>query len=615
MKQQVKSSIDYLSNNLRTMQSNDGSWRFCFEGGPVTDAYMIILLRSLEYNDEWLIQKLVERLLKTQDKNGTWKIFHDEKEGNLSAAVEAYYGLLFSGYVDKSSSTMQQAKRFINEQGGLTNTNSLTKTMLALTGQIPWPKHLQLPIESILLPPSAPINFYEFVGYTRVHIAPILITSNLNYQYKTIRTPDLSDLINDRFPNDIEFNSENTRFILSTIKKEINKLLELPQNIRKLAITKAEQYMLERIEPDGTLYSYFGATFNMIFALLALGYPKDHYLIKGAITGLNNLLCLSNKTYLIEYSTSTVWDTSLTSFALQNAGVDESDDMIQLASEYLLSRQQIKFGDWALNNQNTLPGGWGFSDINTIQPDVDDTAASLRALKKTILHQPQFKESWSLGLNWVLSMQNNDGGWAAFEKNIDNKLISLLPFDAASRTLIDPSTIDLTGRTLEFLGDDANLRLPHPQVEKASQWLLANQEKDGSWYGRWGICYIYGTWSAIKGLIACGTRSTHPSIIKGVEWLLSIQNDDGGWGESCYSDLEKKYIPLNASTPSQTAWALDALITAHDQPIEAIDKGISNLITSIDKDKWTKEYPTGGAFQGIFIFVIIVITTFGLCSL
>jgi sporulenol synthase len=597
----VNSAIEELIQTLQSEQSNDGSWRYCFESGPMTDAYTIILLRSLENDqEEWLIQQLVNRLLHKQEKNGAWKLYHDEQEGNLSATVEAYFALLYSGYVERQSENLKQAKTFIIKQGGLTNTSNFTKIILALTGQIPWPKHLQLPIELILLPRTSPINFYDLVGYTRVHFAAMLISSNLNFKLKTSRTPDLSDMVLERFPNDTEFDSEEARFIVSTVKDEIKKLLELPKRLRDSALKKAEKFIIERIEPNGLLFSYVSSTIYMVFAFLALGYSKNHRLIRNAINGIKNQVCLTTTFLHIENSPSTIWDTALITHALLNSGVSESDEMIKQSSQYLLLRQHLIYGDWAFNNPNTVPGGWGFSDINTFIPDIDDTTASLRALKQTVSEHPQYRNSWNRGLDWVLSMQNNDGGWAAFEKNTDKKLLKYFPFDAAGRSVIDPSTTDLTGRTLEYLGTGANLLLPHPQLEKGSQWLQRNQEDDGSWYGRWGICYIYGTWAAITGMKAIGMDSNHFSIKKGIDWLLSIQNEDGGWGESCYSDIRNKYVPLHASTPSQTAWALDALIAAYDKPTEAIHNGIAYLLENIYQNHWTINYPTGAGLPGGF---------------
>ncbi|MGJ9385383.1 squalene--hopene cyclase [Salipaludibacillus sp. CF4.18] len=598
MEKKIHHTIEYLTNVLRAAQEEDGSWHYCFESGPMTDAYMIILLRSLHDDDEELIKILVNRLLAIQNKNGAWKLFKDETDGNLSATIDAYFALRYSGYVDEQDQLMVRAKSFIIKNGGLTNAQELTKVMLSLTGQLPWPIHLQIPIEFILLPRSSPISLYDFVGYARVNIVPILITSNLKYHLKSSRTPDLSDLIVQRQLN--EDTSELSRGLLTTVKKEINKLINFPKNLRSLAFENSKQFMLSRIEPDGTLYSYFVATFFMVFALLSLGYSKHDSLIVEAMKGSKNLICQTKDGYHLENCTSTVWDTALISDSLQQTGINATDPMIIKAGEYLLSRQHYKYGDWALNNSNTTPGGWGFSDINTILPDVDDTTASLRAIKGLTSVNPSYANNWSRGVQWVLSMQNNDGGWSAFEKNTDNFLLSLLPVDGAERIFIDPSTSDLSGRTLEFLGKDVRFNTAYPQIQSGIQWLVKNQEENGSWYGRWGISYIYGTWAAITGLTAVGIRKNHRSINKGVNWLQSIQNKDGGWGESCLSDIYNRYVPLHASTPSQTAWALDALISAADQPTNAINKGIMQLIDSVHQSNWKTEYPTGAGIPGAF---------------
>ncbi|UCZ53552.1 squalene--hopene cyclase [Bacillus shivajii] len=598
MEMNIHAAIDSIMHKLRTSQQADGSWQFCFESGPLTDAYMIILLRTLEDRDELLIQKLVERLLAHQDEDGTWKLFHDEKEGNLSATVEAYYALLYSGYVDPQADNMIQAKSFIIKQGGLHQVQYITKAMLAVTGQITWPKELRVPIEMILLPPSSPISFYDFVGYARVHFAPILITSNQRYQLKTEKTPNLDEIIT-RFSTLNNENNQEER-VFSLIKKEIEKIKQFPQQVRQSAFKRAEQFMLERIERDGTLYSYAPATFFMIFALFSLGYNRSHPMIVRAVQGLKQFICHTNGQWHAQFTTSTVWDTALISHSLQKAGVPETAPMIIKAGEYLLSKQHYKFGDWALTNPFTMPGGWGFSHINTINPDVDDTSASLRAIHRIAARYGNYQNSFSRGASWLLTMQNNDGGWPAFERNLNKPFAALIPFKDAERVFLDPSTADLTGRALEFLGNGVHLSRIYPNIRKGVNWLMKHQEKNGSWYGRWGICYIYGTWAAITGLKAVGVHSNHSALKRGTGWLLSVQHDDGGWGESCYSDVYKKYVPLNASTPSQTAWALDALISFYDQPTDEMKRGINQLINLLATDSWQHRYPTGAGLPGDF---------------
>jgi len=581
MKDLVNNEIHRLSNYLEKKQVDDGAWYFCFENGIFADAYMIILLRSLEINDESLIKMLVERIKKQQTSSGMWKNYPDQEQGDLSATVEAYYALLYSGYVSKDDSNMLAAKQFILRQGGLKNASLFTKVMLAFTGQYHWPNYLKLPIELVLLPPSIPFNIFDFVGYARVHFVPIMIGANKKFSVRTIKSPNLSDL----YANPYQ------------AEPEPRLMYSIPN---KLAYNKAEEFLLARIEKDGTLYSYFSATFVMIFSLLALDYPKDSIVIQKAVNGLKSFLCKTSNYTTIQNSPSTIWDTALISHTLQEAGVSISSPIIRNANMYILAKQQTKYGDWQIHNRGVIPGGWGFSPSNTINPDVDDTTAALRALHKHAVKDPHYLYAWQKGTNWVLSMQNNDGGWPAFEKNTNRKYTTLLPIEGVESVTTDPSHADLTGRTIEFLGNYAGLNHYHPSIQKGVRWLFANQENNGSWYGRWGISYIYGTWAALTGLRAAQIPATNPRIQKSIQWLLSIQNEDGGWGESCVSDTTKQYVPLHASTPSQTAWAIDALITVYKKPTPAINRGIKRLIELGTKDDWQTTYPTGAGFPGNF---------------
>uniref|UniRef100_UPI002E27079C prenyltransferase/squalene oxidase repeat-containing protein n=1 Tax=Paenibacillus albiflavus TaxID=2545760 RepID=UPI002E27079C len=219
--------------------------------------------------------------------------------------------------------------------------------------------------------------------------------------------------------------------------------------------------------------------------------------------------CRSDHQTTIQDSPSTIWDTALLAYALQEARIAGNHPVIQRTADYLRSKHQHKKADWSIHNPDTSPGGWGFSETNTINPDVDDTTAALRAIKNLTHTDPSYQDSWNRGLNWVQSMQNNDGGWPAFEKNTDNKMLTWLPIDGAKSAAIDPSGADLTGRTLEYLGNFAGLTIRHEFIKRWTQWLISHQEKDGSWYGRWGVCYIYGTWAALTGLTAVGLPTNH----------------------------------------------------------------------------------------------------------
>jgi len=597
---ETNEAIGNLTTALIQRQQQDGSWRFCFENGTIIDAHTIILLRTLDIRDETLIRQLHARLLAAQQPEGCWKLYPDE-EGNFSASIEAYYALLYSGYSQKTDEPLARARRWIQAKSGHQQvTNILTRSMLAATGQCKWPNALtSIPLEFILLPASSPVHLFDFSGYSRVHLVPMLIMADRNFSIKTADTPDLDDL-NIHRPDADESYSRAFKALLDYVQSGLNKLIGAPHSLHEAATKKAEQFMKQRIESDGTLYSYASCTLLMVFSFLALGYDKRHPLILNAVKGLTAMRCSSGSTATIQNSPSNVWDTALLAYALQEAGVAGNHASIRKAADYLLVNQHRKLGDWTFHNPNPVAGGWGFSETNTIYPDVDDTTAALRAIKSLSRASPSSREAWNRGLNWVLSMQNKDGGWPAFEKDINKTMLTWIAIDGAKSAAIDPSEADLTGRTLELLGNFAGFNTRHAFIRRGADWLIGHQEKDGCWYGRWGICYIYGTWAALTGLEAVGLQTDHDALQKGARWLLSIQNSDGGWGESCRSDRLMRYVPLGESTPSQTAWALDALIAVHSLPTAEMDKGVYRLIASLHENGPITDYPTGAGLPGHF---------------
>ncbi|MFD0958454.1 squalene--hopene cyclase [Paenibacillus chungangensis] len=599
----TESEIERLTAELLHQQQSDGSWRFCFDNGTTIDALFIILLRSLE-NDKYepLVRRLHDRIVRRQRQDGGWSLYEDEAAGNLSSSVDAYYALLYSGYSSHDDGHMRLGRRFITAGGGIGGVTSvLSKTILAATGQRPWPKSINLiPLPLVLFPPSFPVSLYDFSSYARIHLVPMLVMAESKLALRTETTPDLSHLLALDAPamNDTD---AQARDIAANMQAGLSRLIGRPALIRETAIKRAEQFMLDRIEVDGTLYSYASCTILMIFALVALGYENDHPVITKAVAGLAAMRCKAHgDTSTIQNSPSAIWDTALLSHALQEAGLPPDHEAIVRSRGFLLRLQHRIRGDWSVRNPNAEPGGWGFSESNTIHPDVDDTTAALRAIHSSRHSSARNREAWNRGLAWVLSMQNKDGGWGAFEKNNDKQLLTLLPIDGAKAAAIDPSIPDLTGRTLEYLGRYAGLDIRHSFIRRGMEWLIRHQEKDGSWYGRWGICYIYGTWAALTGMRAAGVPAGHDSIARGTEWLLRIQNEDGGWGESCSSDARRRYVPLGGSTPSQTAWALDALMACREQPAHAIHRGVGRLIALLREHDWRTVYPTGAGLPGHF---------------
>ncbi|MDO6658043.1 prenyltransferase/squalene oxidase repeat-containing protein [Anaerobacillus sp. 1_MG-2023] len=574
----VNERIDELVKEAVSHQEKNGSFHYCFENSLLTDAVMIVLIRTLGLKEETLVDQLVHRLLMNQSRGGYWKLFEDD-EGNLSATVQAYHSLLYSGKIEREHTQMKKAELYIRKWGGIEKTDSMTKVFLALNGHLEWPQLFHFPMLFMLIPGSFPVSFFDLSSYARLHFAPIILCQDLRYSIKTSWTPDLAHLLNEE------------RVFSDAIKSFWDSIVQFPDNQLFKARKRAEQYMLQRIESDGTLLNYATATFFMIYAMLALGYEKQSPVILRAIDGLKGMLCLSENH--IQNSPSTIWDTALITHTLQEAGLSSVDPIIMKASEYLGRNQHTKFGDWAMAKQNIIPGGWGFSEGNSIHPDVDDTTAALRAMKHA-----SSSYSWQRGVNWILAMQNKDGGWPAFETDRKALLLKELPIDGAQSSFPDDSSADLTGRTVEFLCNFAGLQHNHPSVVRGVKWLVSNQESDGSWCGRWGICYVYGTWAAVTGLKAAGYSSSFPAISKGLEFLKKIQQEDGGWGESCKSDEQKKYISLSYSTPSQTAWAVDALTICGDK-CDALHKGVEYLTKGAFENK-ELTYPTGAGLPGGF---------------
>ncbi|MGM9928506.1 MAG: squalene--hopene cyclase [Bacillus sp. (in: firmicutes)] len=581
-------------NELKALQTKNGSWAFNFEGPVLTDSFTIIVLKTLQIPARDIFSQLVERLVALQQQNGSWKLHSDETDGNLSATIQVYTALLLSGQYVREDSIMQRAEAFIERKGGVKKAHFMTKMLLAVNGLYAYPPYFYFPMTYFLLPTSFPLSMYHCSNYARVHLTPMIIC--LNKKFVVNHQVDAGFLKKETggwFREDRDGWGEY--FI-----EQLKAVALTPLHVHKAGYRAAERLMLERIEKNGTLYSYASATFYMIYALLALGYKTDSAVIQKAVKGILSYVTKTRNGLHVQNSPSTVWDTALLSYALQEAGMSENDPTIVKANTYLLKKQQVVRGDWSVNAPKASAGGWGFSDSNHFIPDHDDTSAALRALTQASHSDHNVKAAWKRGTAYLLSMQNKDGGWGAFEKNAYQPILAHLPIENAKDAIIDNSTADLTGRVLEFLGNFGKMNIYARSVKKATDWLLREQEANGSWYGKWGVCYIYGTWAAITGLRATGTARDHPAIVKAIQWLETIQNDDGGWGESCVSAELETYVPLTFSTPSQTAWAIDALLTVRNPKSSSVQKGIHYLLNQAIINDEAKYYPTGMGLPGGF---------------
>ena len=578
-----------LHFQLERTQREDGAFVFCFEGPMMTNAFLIMLLKAIDDPDQALIYQLAEAIRAKQNDDGSFSLYHDQT-GHLTATVQGYCAMLASGRFQKEEPHMEKAAQYIRSKGGLKNVHFMTKWMLSVNGMHPWP-YFYAPLSFLLIPTYFPLNFYHLSAYARIHFVPMMIALNKRYTSK-VAFPSLAHLDANMSKNPFDWFMAKEERSAHHFFSYMRSYVALDSRLDFFGYEAAKRYMFDRLEKDGTLYSYLSATIFMVYALMSLGYSAGHHLIQKAVKGMKKLVtsCSCQGVMYAENSTSTVWDTALVSYALQRAGRKPEDPVITKSFTYLLNRQQMKKADWTIHNPHAAPGGFGFSDVNTNNPDCDDTQIVLKAIPKAYA-----TVQWKRGFHWLLSMQNHDGGFSAFEKNQDHFLLRHIPLESAEDAAIDPSTPDITGRVLHLIGrEEKSFASPSilRQKEQCVRWLLDHQEKNGSWFGRWGVCYIYGTWAALTGLKAAGIPYTHPAVQKACRFLKQIQLEDGSFGESCKSAEMKTYVSLSFGTVVQTAWAAEALLQYEPPDEKSIIKAISFLVNQ-QHSKEALNYPVG----------------------
>jgi squalene-hopene/tetraprenyl-beta-curcumene cyclase len=373
-----------------------------------------------------------------------------------------------------------------------------------------------------------------------------------------------------------------------------------PRPLRKRAVAAARQFLEERLAVPGGLGGIFPAMANSVLALRTLGYPDDHPLIVGQLKEIEGLAVESADAIHYQPCPSPVWDTSLAANALVESGLPPDHPSLARAAQWMIDRQVLVPGDWKIKRPNLEPGGWAFQYHNDFYPDLDDTGMVLMALEKIAPHDPErFRAARRRGLDWFVGMQGEDGGWASFDVDNNRLLLNNIPF-ADHGALLDPSTEDLTGRGLELLGTLGH-RLDHPSVRPALEFIKRTQRSDGPWYGRWGVNYIYGTWSVLRGLRAIGEDMQADYVQRAVRWLITQHNPDGGWGENCESYDQPALAGCGPSIPSQTAWALLALFAAGTTGGPAVERGIEYLLeTQHDDGTWEDQLWNGTGFPRVF---------------
>jgi squalene-hopene/tetraprenyl-beta-curcumene cyclase len=587
------SALEAGRRYLLSLQRPDGHWVGELEGDTILESEYVLLR---------LFRKLANYIRKVQRPEGGWAIYPGGPV-EVSSSVKAYLALKIAGLpVDHPE--MVRAREAILAHGGITACNTFTKIYLAMMGLYPWDGTPVVPPEVILLPRWCYLNIYEFSSWSRTIIVPLAIISALRPACKC--PVDIDELwlggraaANVRLPRSKKPVSWRNFFL------GIDRLLHFCERHRltpwrKKALKACEEWMVARFRKSGGLGAIFPPIVNALIAMRCLGYPDDHPEVLGQWKELLAFEIEEGDTLRVQPCVSPVWDTALCVMSLSAAGMAPDDPAMVRAGEWLLEKRIREKGDWAVKRPNAPVAGWYFEYANEFYPDIDDTAAVLMALEGTRL--PNDAEKHRIcgeAVEWMFAMQGSDGGWASFDVDNDRMIFTQIPF-ADHNAMLDPSTADITARTLEMLAR-YGLDTSETRVQRAIDFLKKEQEADGAWFGRWGVNYVYGTWQVLKGLSVIGEDMDQPYARRAADWLRSAQNEDGGWGESCATYDDPSLRGQGPSTASQTAWAVMGLISAGRVADPSVLRGVEYLIRTQQEDgSWDEEWFTGTGFPKVF---------------
>jgi squalene-hopene/tetraprenyl-beta-curcumene cyclase len=602
---EIANAISRAQENLLGQQRPDGHW--C--GELMVDSTLcsdyVLFMHWLGEVDDALQQRCVRHILKRQLPDGGWNIYYGGPS-EVNASVKAYFALKLAGH-SADLPFMHEARANILRLGGIPKMNTFSKLYLALLGQFPWHYLPSIPVEMILLPNWAFFNIYRMSSWSRAMLIPLAI---INHFKPTRELPGMKQLHelyplgtehkDFTLPRDQRFFAWRNFFLRADhVLKIISKFGWRP--MRKRALEEAERWMLERIgEGSDGLAAVFPAMLNALIALRALGYSKDHPAYAKAAKDFAGLFVDDPEDFRIQPCMSPVWDTAINMIALAESGLPADHPALKKAADWLVEKEVRVRCDWTINNPHPEASGWAFEYNNVYYPDTDDTAMVLMALR---LAQPNDQSAldalFKRAIAWQLSFQCKDGGWAAFDKDVTKHWLEDMPF-ADHNAILDPTCSDLTARTLELFGY-INFDAKKRSVRDAIRYLIETQDDDGSWYGRWGVNYIYGTWQVLRGLRAIGENMTQDWILRGRDWLESCQNPDGGWGETCASYDDPTTKGCGPSTASQTSWAVMGICACGDLERPSVQRGLRYLLSTQQSDgSWDEPQITGTGFPRVF---------------
>lgn len=604
---QVDTVIGRTREKLLSLQQPDGNWIGELYVDTTVACDYIFYMYWRGQVDFDIQSRIVKHCLDRRQADGGWNIYPGAPS-EINASVKCYMVLKFAGFPEDDP-VMKKARSVILRLGGIPAMNTYGKLYMALLGLFPWKYLPVIPVEAILLPNWFFFNIYEMSSWTRAMYVPLSIINH----FRPIRHMPPEKQLHELYP----YGTENQDFSLprdpqwiswrnffltcDNFLKQVEKMPWKP--LRSKALRTAEAWMLERISKgsDG-LGAIFPSILNSIIALKCLGYSDDDPILKKQEKDFEDFHVYDEESedFRVQPCLSPVWDTAISSVALTSSGVKPDHPQIRKAADWLLDREVKIRGDWKVKNPYPHASGWAFEFNNDYYPDVDDTFKVLLALRNMKASDPERqKQVMDRALAWARSFQCKDGGFAAFDKDVTKKWLEHVPF-ADHNAILDPTCSDITARGLECMG---KLGFPRSDrvIRRAIRYLKKTQEEDGSWWGRWGVNYIYGTWQSLRGLHAIGEDMNQDWVVRAREWIESCQNPDGGWGETCGSYHDPRLRGQGASTPTQTAWALMGLMTGGDPERASIVRGAAYLASTQSPDgTWREDEITGTGFPCVF---------------
>ena len=591
---------------LLAAQRPDGHWVFELEADATIPAEYVLLVHYLaERPNLELERKIGNYLRRIQSKeHGGWPLYH-AGAFDISATIKAYFALKMIGD-DIGAPHMVRAREAIRARGGAIKANVFTRILLALYGETAWANVPTVPVELILLPRWFPIHLSKMSYWARTVIVPLLVLAAkqpLARNPRGVHVPELFvdgvPVVSPRAPHQ----SAGWSLFFNTLDKVL-KVVPWPKRLRQRAIDRCVEWTTERLNGEDGLGAIYPAMANSVMMYDVMGVPQSDPRRAIARKSVDLLLVVKDEEAYCQPCVSPVWDTSLAAHALMEAKTDAADAAVVRSLEWLKHRQVLDVaGDWAEERPTVRPGGWAFQYNNAYYPDLDDTAVVVMALdraKERAAPTADYKDAIARGREWVEGLQSKNGGWGAFDADNAYYYLNNIPF-ADHGALLDPPTDDVSGRCIGMLMQ-LGATPDDPYVKQGVDFLRNSQLADGSWFGRWGVNYVYGTWSALAGLNAAQVMPDDPMMTKAADWLIAIQNADGGWGEDCNSyKLDYKGYEKAPSTASQTAWALLGLMAAGQVDHPAVARGIRHLEATQQPDGlWGQEHYTGGGFPRVF---------------